>query len=54
VAALFASMADNVGYRQLHAWWRLQGLWRFVRGHDAGWGVMTRTGFTLAPADEAA
>ena len=53
-AALLAALAENVGYRQMHAWWRLQGLWRAVCGHDAGWGVMTRTGFTLAPAaDEA-
>jgi len=53
-AALLAAVAENIGYRQMHAWWRLQGLWRFVRGHDAGWGVMTRTGFTPQPADEAA
>jgi len=53
-AALLAAVAENIGYRQMHAWWRLQGLWRFVRGHDAGWGVMTRTGFTPQLADEAA
>jgi cellulose synthase/poly-beta-1,6-N-acetylglucosamine synthase-like glycosyltransferase len=54
-AALFAAVAENVGYRQMHAWWRLQGLWRFVRRQDTGWGVMTRTGFTLVPAaDETA
>ena len=53
-AALLAAVAENIGYRQMHAWWRLQGLWRFVRGHDAGWGVMTRTGFTPQPADEVA
>jgi cellulose synthase/poly-beta-1,6-N-acetylglucosamine synthase-like glycosyltransferase len=54
-AALFAAVAENVGYRQMHAWWRLHGLWRFIRRQDTGWGVMTRTGFTLVPAaDEAA
>jgi hypothetical protein len=29
-------VAENVGYRQMHAWWRLQGLWRFVRRQDTG------------------
>jgi cellulose synthase/poly-beta-1,6-N-acetylglucosamine synthase-like glycosyltransferase len=53
-AALLAAIAENVGFRQLHAWWRLQGLWRFIRRQDTGWGVMTRAGFMPAPADEAA
>lgn len=43
--ALVAAVAENVGYRQLHAWWRIQGLWRALRGRDVGWGAMTRTGF---------
>jgi hypothetical protein len=24
----------------------IEDLWRFVRGHDASWGVMTRVGFS--------
>jgi len=47
-AGVLAALLENVGYRQLHAWWRLQGLWRFVRGHEASWGVMTRAGFATA------
>jgi cellulose synthase/poly-beta-1,6-N-acetylglucosamine synthase-like glycosyltransferase len=48
---ILAAMVENVGYRQLHAWWRLQGLWRFVRRKETGWGVMTRAGFNLAAQD---
>jgi cellulose synthase/poly-beta-1,6-N-acetylglucosamine synthase-like glycosyltransferase len=48
-AAVLAAAVENVGYRQLHSWWRLQGLWRFVRGQEASWGVMTRAGFDSTP-----
>src|SRR3954453_13745528 len=48
---ILAAMVENVGYRQLHAWWRLQGIWRFVRRKETGWGVMTRAGFNLAAQD---
>jgi cellulose synthase/poly-beta-1,6-N-acetylglucosamine synthase-like glycosyltransferase len=48
LTAAAAAALENIGYRQAHAWWRLQGLWRFVRGHDSGWGVMTRVGFAAA------
>lgn len=40
---LLAVLAENVGYRQLHAWWRLIGLWRWLRGGRGHWGHMTRT-----------
>ena len=40
----FAAMLENFGYRQLIAWWRLQGLWRWLRGTHAHWGEMTRSG----------
>ncbi len=40
-----AAVLENVGYRQLHAWWRLTGLVQAVRGRQAVWGAMTRTGF---------
>jgi len=45
-----AAVAENLGYRQLHAWWRLRGLWSSVRGRDPAWGEMPRTGFTAPPA----
>jgi hypothetical protein len=38
-------MVENVGYRQMHSWWRLKGLVRARRGRGTSWGVMTRTGF---------
>ena len=44
--AIVASVVENVGYRQLHAWWRLRGLWQALRRGELDWGVMTRTGFT--------
>ena len=42
---LLAAVFENIGYRQVHAWWRLKGLYDFVRGNESPWGVMTRTGF---------
>jgi cellulose synthase/poly-beta-1,6-N-acetylglucosamine synthase-like glycosyltransferase len=43
--ALAASVVENVGFRQLHAWWRLQGLIDALRRKELTWGVMTRRGF---------
>lgn len=40
-----ASLLEWVGFRQLHAWWRLQGLWAAARGRRLEWGVIERTGF---------
>jgi cellulose synthase/poly-beta-1,6-N-acetylglucosamine synthase-like glycosyltransferase len=44
-AAFFASFLENLGYRQLTAWWRLEGWWASLRRRQQVWGVMTRTGF---------
>jgi cellulose synthase/poly-beta-1,6-N-acetylglucosamine synthase-like glycosyltransferase len=44
--AVVAAVAENVGFRQLHAWWRLQGLGQAIRGSEHAWGTMTRAGFT--------
>lgn len=38
------AVAENVGYRQLTAFWRLRGLFRFLR-KAKGWGAMPRVGF---------
>jgi cellulose synthase/poly-beta-1,6-N-acetylglucosamine synthase-like glycosyltransferase len=46
-----ASVAENIGFRQLHCVWRIQGLWWWVSRGKATWGAMPRTGF-LAPAAE--
>ena len=40
-----ASVLENIGYRQLHAWWRLRGLINAARGNEPAWGEMTRAGF---------
>jgi hypothetical protein len=44
-----AAVVENVGFRQLHAWWRLRGLVDALRGGPGAWGTMERRGFT-APA----
>jgi len=45
--SLFAlALAENLGYRQLTAWWRVKGTWSALRGVE-GWGRMARKGFTL-------
>jgi cellulose synthase/poly-beta-1,6-N-acetylglucosamine synthase-like glycosyltransferase len=43
--AVAAALLENVGYRQLHAWWRLKGLANAMRGSEPAWGEMTRAGF---------
>ncbi|MYN05142.1 glycosyltransferase [Pseudoduganella sp. DS3] len=35
-------VVENFGYRQLNSWWRLIGLYKWARGGEAKWGVMTR------------
>lgn len=47
---VLASILENVGFRQLHAVWRLHGLWSGLRGSNAGWGEMQRVGFTAPRA----
>ncbi|SMO47213.1 glycosyltransferase [Fodinibius sediminis] len=37
------ALLENVGYRQLHAWWRLKGLVDFIKGNKE-WGTMLRKG----------
>lgn len=44
-ALLFCwALLENLGYRQLTVYWRLRGLWKFLRGRKE-WGVMERKGF---------
>jgi cellulose synthase/poly-beta-1,6-N-acetylglucosamine synthase-like glycosyltransferase len=40
------SVVENVGFRQLHAWWRLRGLGAAIRGREGRWVALPRTGFT--------
>jgi cellulose synthase/poly-beta-1,6-N-acetylglucosamine synthase-like glycosyltransferase len=41
------AIVENFGYRQLNSWWRVQGIWQFLRKKQ-GWGAMTRKGFAKA------
>lgn len=41
------ALAENLGYRQLTVYWRLRGLWKFMRGRK-DWGEMKRKGFADA------
>jgi cellulose synthase/poly-beta-1,6-N-acetylglucosamine synthase-like glycosyltransferase len=43
------AMVENLGYRQLVTFWRLVGLWRWMRGSQAAWGTMTRQGSWQKP-----
>jgi cellulose synthase/poly-beta-1,6-N-acetylglucosamine synthase-like glycosyltransferase len=45
VAAVLASIIENLGYRQLTALWRVQGMWSALRRSKQVWGTMTREGF---------
>jgi cellulose synthase/poly-beta-1,6-N-acetylglucosamine synthase-like glycosyltransferase len=48
-AAVVASVLENTGYRQLTAWWRIQGAWAALRRRRHVWGEMTRAGFGGGP-----
>ncbi len=54
VALLAAAVVENVGYRQVHAWFRLRGLLAALTRRRAVWTAMPRTGFSTAPRDMAA
>ncbi len=34
---IYAAVAENAGFRQLHAWWRLRGMAGAVLRHRANW-----------------
>ncbi len=44
VLLTLTAVAENLGYRQLNAIWRVWGTWQWMRGTTA-WGEMGRTGF---------
>jgi cellulose synthase/poly-beta-1,6-N-acetylglucosamine synthase-like glycosyltransferase len=52
-AAVAASALENVGYRQLTAFWRIRGTWSALVGATPDWGVMTRAGFKEGPPTSA-
>jgi hypothetical protein len=42
------ALFENLGYRQLTVWWRLHGMFRFLRGRK-DWKTVPRGGFDLTP-----
>ncbi|MBA5875311.1 MAG: glycosyltransferase [Nitrospira sp. CR1.2] len=40
---LLAAVLENFGFRQLNSVWKLIGLYQWIRGKKATWGIMTRT-----------
>jgi len=41
-----AGFLENFGYRQLHSFWRLKGMLKYIFGTKSGWGVIKRSSFT--------
>ncbi len=54
VIAIAAALAENVGFRQITAWWRLIGTLQALRSTTPEWGTMTRNGFSGDPVPAAA
>ena len=46
------ALVENLGYRQMTVFWRLRGLWKFIRGRK-DWGAMERKGFRPVTAPQA-
>jgi cellulose synthase/poly-beta-1,6-N-acetylglucosamine synthase-like glycosyltransferase len=44
-----AALVEFFGYRQLHAWWRLLGMYDELRGRETAWGDMVGRGFAEPP-----
>jgi cellulose synthase/poly-beta-1,6-N-acetylglucosamine synthase-like glycosyltransferase len=43
------ALLENLGYRQMLAWWRLVGLYRWATQTQGGWGAMRRKGHQSGP-----
>ncbi|MFW6375621.1 MAG: hypothetical protein ACOCZJ_00495 [Thermoplasmatota archaeon] len=44
IKLMILAFLENFGYRQIHSWWRLKGLFQFIR-KDTSWGKMDREEF---------
>ncbi len=42
---IISALVENFGYRQMHAYWRLEGVIQALRRSDRSWGSMPRKGF---------
>lgn len=51
ILTLYAFL-ENIGYRQIHTWWRFRGLIDFFRGNKE-WGEMVRKGLSSDDKEEA-
>ncbi|HEX6311224.1 MAG TPA: glycosyltransferase family 2 protein, partial [Acidimicrobiia bacterium] len=49
-AGLAAGVVENIGFRQMHAWWRFLGVVDAVRFRESPWEALPRAGFTGAAA----
>jgi cellulose synthase/poly-beta-1,6-N-acetylglucosamine synthase-like glycosyltransferase len=47
-SGLAASVLENVGFRQMHAWWRVRGLFHAITSTSKEWEDMPRSGFDEA------
>lgn len=45
LSLILYAVLENFGYRQLNSWWRVRGLWQFLRGRKHHWGAMRRVGY---------
>ena len=51
LALLFlATFVENVGYRQLNAWWGCVGTWQMWSGGGGAWGSIKRKTLATKPA----
>jgi cellulose synthase/poly-beta-1,6-N-acetylglucosamine synthase-like glycosyltransferase len=41
---VLVALVENLGYRQLNAWWRIIGLYRWLTQKESSWGTMKRKG----------
>lgn len=47
-AMVMASVVENIGFRQIHAWWRTRGIVDALRRRDSSWVAIQRSGFVRA------
>lgn len=45
---MIAAVLENLGYRQLTSWWRLQGTWQWLSRRQSSWGDMQRKGVSTS------
>ena len=51
---VLVAMAENLGYRQWMAWWRMVGLYRWATQGEGSWGAMKRKGHRSSQGEDQA